>query len=130
MGSSIITVTARMLQTASHDLNTEDVTDLGLAIWLLGDLLGVLCSWWAFFQCTGVAMGSSIITVTARMLQTASHDLNTEDVTDLGLAIWLLGDLLGVLYSWWTFFVCAGVALGKSVVTVPVCTLDELPNLT
>ncbi len=106
------------------------MTNLGLAIWLPGDLLGVLCSWWAFFQCTGVAMGSSIITVTARMLQTASHDLNTEDVTDLGLAIWLLGDLLGVLYSWWTFFVCAGVALGKSVVTVPVCTLDELPNLT
>jgi len=33
--------------------------------------------------------------------QYACFDLNTEGVTNLGLAIWLLGDLLGVLYSWW-----------------------------
>ncbi len=46
-------------------------------------------------------MNSFFVTVTARMLQVASCDLNPEGVTNLGLAIWLLGDLFGVLYSWW-----------------------------
>ncbi len=48
-------------------------------------------------------MDSSVVPVTARMLQVASCDLSTEGVANLGLAIWLLGDLLGVLYSWLTF---------------------------
>lgn len=48
-------------------------------------------------------MDSFVVTVTICMLQIASFGLNTEGVTKLGLAIWLLGDLLGMLYSWWTF---------------------------
>ncbi len=44
MDGSVVTVTVCMLQIASCDLSTEGVTNLGLAIWLLGDLLGVLCS--------------------------------------------------------------------------------------
>ena len=42
-----------------------------------------------FFDGTGVAMDSSVVTVTTCMLQIASCDLNTKGVTNLGLAIWL-----------------------------------------
>ncbi len=73
-----------------------------------------------FFDWAGVAMDSSVVTVTTCMLQIASCDLNTKGVTNLGLAIWLLGDLLGMLYSWWTFFDRAGVAMDGSVVTATV----------
>ncbi len=44
MDSSVVTVTVCKLQIAICDLSIEGVTNLGQAIWLLGDLLGVLCS--------------------------------------------------------------------------------------
>ena len=112
MDSSIITVTARMLQIANFNLHTECVTNLGLTIWLPGDLLGVLYSWWTFFDCAGVATDNFIVTVTICILHIASFNSSTEGATNLGLAIWLLGDVPGVLYSRWTFFDCAGVAMG------------------
>jgi len=87
MDNSIVTVTICILQVASFNLHREGVTNLGPAIWLLGDLLGVLYSWWAFFDHANVAMDSSVVTVTTRMLQIASFNLHPEGVTNLGLAI-------------------------------------------